>query len=175
MERAGGIVARTPRAAVAAQRTLALALALALAPGAARAQAQPEPARAPALVRWGKWAAAAAFAGFTVQGILRHHDADDAYDRLVRYCRSGGSCLLGPGGTYPDGRSEALYQESVRGDRAARAWLVAGQVALVGAAALFIVELNYDRGTRNIPYEPRAYVAPGRDGVLVGMRIALRR
>jgi len=144
----------------------------------ARAQtsaAPPARERAPALVKWGKWGASVVFVGLTAQGISRHDAADAAYRRLTGYCRTGGSCVLGPDGTYADPRSEAFYQDVASGDRAARAWLIAGQAALVGAVALFIVELSYEHGPGNIPYEPQAYVAPGRGGVLVGMRVSLRR
>jgi prepilin signal peptidase PulO-like enzyme (type II secretory pathway) len=54
-------------------------------------------------------------------------------------------------------------------DRAARLWLAGGQVALVGGAVLFILELKRDREPRNIPFAP--YLAAGRYGMLVGMQL----
>jgi len=142
---------------------------------AAQATAPLPPRQVPPLVKWGKWSAAAVFVGLTVQGISRHEDADAAYRQLVGHCRAGGSCVLAANGSYADPRSEALYQETVSGDRAARAWLITGQAALVGAVALLIVELSYEHGQENIPYEPRAYVAPGRGSVLVGLRVSVGR
>jgi len=58
-------------------------------------------------------------------------------------------------------------------DEAARRWLIAGQVALVGAVALFILELRYTHGPENIPYEPRIQVTPGPGGTRIGVRLAL--
>ena len=145
--------------------------------GVAQAPANaPVPSRnAPALVRFGKWGAAALFVGFTATGISRHDGADADYRALTSYCKTGGSCALATDGTYADPYSETLYQRVSAGDRAARACLITGQVALAGAAALFIVQLNYEHGTRNIPYQPEAYVAPGVGATLVGLRLPLGR
>ena len=144
--------------------------------GAQEPANSPAPSRsAPALVRLGKWGAAALFIGFTATGISRHDGADADYRALTSYCKTGGSCALAADGTYVDPHSESLYQQVTAGDRAARAWLITGQVALAGAAALFIVQLNYEHGTRNIPYEPEAYVAPGLGATLVGLRLPLGR
>lgn len=130
--------------------------------------------RAPAAVRWGKWGAAALFAGFTAYGASLHNEANGDYRALISWCQEGGgSCLLGPDGTYLDAHSEALYQASLSGDEAARAWLVAGQAALIGAVALFILELRYSHGPENIPFEPQLHVMPGPAGTRVGLRLAL--
>ncbi len=130
----------------------------------------------PALVKWGKWGAAALFAGFTVTGVSRHNAADDDFRRLLDWCRGGGgSCELAPGGAYADPASEGLYQSVIAGDRSARRWLVAGQVALAGAVALFIVDLTYTKGPQNIPFDPRLVVTPGVGGTNIGVRLRLPR
>ncbi len=130
--------------------------------------------RAPAAVRWGKWGATLLFVGFTAYGASLHNEANGDYRALIDWCQGGGgSCVLGPDGTYADPRSEALYRSSIDGDRAARVWLVAGQVALVGAVALFITELQYKHGPENIPFEPQLQVMPGPGGPRLGLRLAL--
>jgi hypothetical protein len=133
----------------------------------------PERDHAPAIVSWGKWGATALFVGMTVVGISRHDDANRDYRALVRWCQTAGSCLLVPDGTYADPLSESLYQSSIAGDRAARRWLIAGQVALAGAVALFITQLTYEHGPENIPFEPRLEVAPGPGGTHIGLRLIL--
>jgi len=129
----------------------------------------------PALVRWGKWGATALFAGFTIAGISRHDGANRDYNALVAWCRTGGSCELGPGRSYADPVSESLYQSSIASDRAARSWLVAGQVALAGAVALFIVDLTYSGGPKNIPFDPRLVVTPAPGATHIGVRLQLPR
>jgi len=159
--------------------TLALCLAALASRGAAQA---PDSARdnapatrnAPALVRLGKWGAAALFLGFTATGISHHNGADADYRALTSYCKvGGGSCLLTSDGTYVDPRSEELYQQVIAGDKAARAWLITGQVALAGAAALFIMQLSYEHGPHNIPFEPQFSVMPG-GRMLLGVRLGGR-
>lgn len=127
-------------------------------------------------IKYGKWAAAAAAIGFTAMGIHAHHQADDDFRALADYCRTGGACTIGPDGRYADPAAEGRYREVVHGDRAARAWLVSGQTALVGSAILFVLELKHDRGPRNIPYSGLV-VEPGAFGTRLGLRltVALRR
>ena len=156
---------------------LACIVALCAAPVARGAAQEPDNGsatrNAPAVVRLGKWGAAALFLGFTATGISRHNGADADYRSLTGYCKvGGGSCLLAPDGTYLDPHSEQLYQQVIAGDKAARAWLIGGQVALAGAAALFIMQLSYEHGPHNIPFEPQFSVMPGR-GTLVGLRVPL--
>lgn len=124
----------------------------------------------PGIVKWGKWGAAALFLGLTTAGVLEHQSADDAYASLTRYCSNIGPCNLGPDGRYLNPTAEQMYQEVVDGDRQARALFITGQVALAGAAALFVVELMKERGTRNIPYSGFT-AAPYRGGWNVGWRL----
>jgi hypothetical protein len=77
---------------------------------------------------------------------------------------------VGPDGRYLDPSAEERYQRVVVGDRRARAWLVGGQVALVGSVALFVIELTREKGSQNIPYSGLV-VEPGRYGTRVGFRL----
>jgi hypothetical protein len=114
--------------------------------------AQAPPASRPsAAIRWGKWAAAAAAVGFTALGIHEHNAGDAGYRALIAYCQ-GVPCPFGPDGRYADARAEALYQRVVRDDRAARGWLIGGQVAALGSAVLFVLELTRQREPDIIPY-----------------------
>lgn len=148
---------------------LLLAARVAAAQSAAPAQEQPE---ASALVRYGKWGAAAMFVAFTAAGAIAHDRANADWDRLAAYCRQGGVCNIGPDGRYANPRAESMYWDVVHLDRAARAWLIGGQVALAGAVTLFIIELRRQHGPPNIPFNG-FMVEPGRLGLRVGYRVAL--
>lgn len=143
---------------------IACAAALCASPLMAQSDAPARPVRTVSpVVHYGKWGAVLAFASLTALGALEHSQANEAYERLRGFCRDGGSCAIGPDGRYANPVAESRYQAVVTSDRAARTLLVSGQVALGGAAALFIVELLVDRGTKNIPLQ-RVLVAPQRDG-----------
>jgi hypothetical protein len=79
-------------------------------------------------------------------------------------------CDLGPGGSYLDPEIEGLYQTSLRYDRTARGWLIGGETALAGAAALFVWELTRPKGRpENIPFEPEVKSLRGATGL--GLRV----
>jgi len=105
---------------------------------------------------------------------VRAHDrADEVFDLIEAECSIGQQrCALGPGGGYADPALENLYQTSLRYDRRARLWLIGGETALVGSAALFIWELARPKNRPdNIPFEPEMRVMPaGRTGL--GLRMA---
>jgi hypothetical protein len=128
--------------------------------------ARPERAVSP-VVHYGKWGAALLFVGFTALGALEHAQANDAFDHLQDFCRTGASCAIGADGRYVNPVAESRYLQVVSSDRAARTWLVSGQIALGGAAALFVVELLRERGTRNIPFQGLT-VTPARTGTRIG-------
>ena len=70
-----------------------------------------------------------------------------------------------------DRQMEGLYQTTLHYDRRARRWLIAGETALLGAAALFVLE--FTRKTHkpdNIPFEPE--VRSLRQATGVGIRVA---
>jgi hypothetical protein len=132
---------------------------------AAQHQPQPAPAApsAPAVYRYGKWTAALLAAGATAMGISTHNAADRAYDDLIDWCRDN-PCRLRPDGYYMDAEAEARYDVVVRRDRAARVWFVAGQAALAGAVALFILEIRHGpRDPANVPFSGLV-LEPGRVG-----------
>ncbi len=147
-------------------RALALVLALtaALAPRAEAQESGP-------VVRYGKWALAAGALGMNLLAAQAHNRAEDAFDAIEDACFEDASrCALGPDGSYADRRIEGLYQTSLRHDRRARTWLIAGETALLGAAALFVLE--FTRKTHkpdNIPFEPE--VRSLRQATGVGVRI----
>ena len=143
-----------------------------VAPLAAQVQA-PRDVPTPAAIHYGKWAAAAAAAGFTALGIRSHNRADDDFRALSDYCRVQGTCIVGGDGRYTDPGAEARYRQVVHGDRMARAWLISGQAALVGSVVLFVLELQRDRGPKNIPFSGLV-VEPGPLGTRVGLRIPVR-
>ena len=134
------------------------------------AQSDSGRAYTPPIVHYGKWGAAALFVGFTSLGVIEHNRANAAYDRLTSFCVNTGPCTIGADGRYSNPAAESRYQDVVSGDRAARLWLVSGQVALAGTAALFIIELLKEHGTRNIPFNG-LLLEPGRRETRMGWRL----
>jgi hypothetical protein len=149
--------------------TRALSVLLVLVSLAGRVEAQ---GLSPA-VTYGKWLLLAGSVGMNYLAVRSHNRADDAFDALRSQCNAVRErCALGPGGTYADPEVENLYQTSLRYDRRARRWLIGGETALAGAAALFIWELARPK-TRpdNIPFEPEVRSFRGGE-TGVGLRMA---
>jgi hypothetical protein len=146
----------------------AVALLLLLA-GPAVAQEGAEAARAGGrgagpLVKYGKWALLAGSIGMNYLAARAHDRADEAYKALELRCADGdhAPCDLGPTGRYLDPISETLYQSSLDQDRSARRWLLGGEAALAGAAAMFVYELTRPKGRPpNIPFEPEIRTVNG--------------
>lgn len=128
----------------------ALTALLLLATLATRAEAQGS------AVKYGKWLLVAGSIGMNYLAVRAHDRAENAFDALESRCLAAHErCALGPGGRYVDPEIEGFYQTSVRYDRRARYWLIGGETALVGAAALFIWELTRPKARPgNIPFEP---------------------
>jgi hypothetical protein len=124
------------------------------------------------VVKYGKWLLVAGSAGMNYFALRAHERADDAYDALEAQClATHARCALGAQGQYLDSEIEGLYQTSLREDRRARGWLIGGEAALAGAAALFIWELTRPKGRPpNIPFEPE--VRTMRGGTGLGLRLA---
>jgi hypothetical protein len=122
------------------------------------------------LVRYGKWALAAGAIGMNLLAAQAHNRADESFSRIEDACNLQRSrCDLGADGGYADPGIESLYQSSLHYDRSARRWLIAGETALLGAAALFVWEMT--RKTHkpdNIPFEPE--VRSLRHATGVGLR-----
>jgi hypothetical protein len=154
-------------AASATGPALALALCLALlTPASAVAQGSSP------LIKYGKWALAAGAVGMNLLAARAHDRADDAFDQLRNSCFEDSTlCFLNADGAYADPAIEGLYQTSLSYDRRARRWLIGGVTALLGAAALFVLE--FTRKTHkpdNIPFEPE--IRTLRQATGVGVRVA---
>ena len=125
------------------------------------------------VVHYGKWLLAAGAVGFTIMGEHEHRRSQRFWTELLRMCQADNqSCAVDASGRYLDYQAELLYQESVYYDHRARRRLVAGQLSLLGAAAMFIADLKH-KGEKpdNIPFHG-LMVEPVRDGVGIGMRVA---
>jgi hypothetical protein len=123
------------------------------------------------VVKYGKWLLVAGSIGMNYFALQSHDRADDAFNALEARCLANHArCTLGAEGQYTDPETEGLYQTSLREDRVARGWLIGGETALAGAAALFVWELTRRKGRpRNIPFEPE--VRSMRGGTGVGLRL----
>ena len=147
------------------KRLLLVLTALLLLSGPAQAQGP--------VVKYGKWALLAGAIGMNYLAVQAHDRADNVFDIIEAECSTDQQrCALGPGGGYADPALEDLYQTSLRHDRRARMWLIGGESALVGSAAMFIWELARPKNRPdNIPFEPEMRVMPaGRTGL--GLRVA---
>lgn len=128
--------------------------------------------RIPPVVKYGKWAVLAGSAGLNLLALHNHHLADETFAQLSDICSAADHtrCLTGAGGAYVDPAAEAIYQSAVRADRHARNWLIAGETALLGSAAMFVWELSRPKGRDpNIPFTPRVSMLGNR--TMVGFTI----
>ena len=143
-----------------ARRAIAALLVLTVAPACARHAVAQSPAAThiPSAAKYGKWALLAGSIGFNLAALHQHHLADDTFAQLSDLCTGAdhARCATGPDGRYVDPVAEGIYQNSLRSDRRARLWLVAGETMLLGSAALFVWELSRPKGPNpNIPFTPR--------------------
>lgn len=149
-------------------RLPALVLILSLVAVPASAQADP-PSRP--LMKYGKWVVAAGAVAMNYLASQAHERAENQFNALEDRCFADHSlCDVNESGRYVNDGSEQLFQQSLRYDRQARRWLFGGETALLGAAAMFVVELT--RRTPkpdNIPFEPE--VRSLRYGTGVGLRV----
>ena len=150
-----------------APRALALTLLLALLLPVSSAAQESRP-----LVRYGKWMLAAGAVTMNLLAAQAHSRADRAFNAIEDACFENSTrCLLGPDGAYADPVMEDLYQSSLDYDSEARRWLIAGETALVGATALFVLELTRKvHKPDNIPFEPE--IRSLRRATGVGVRVA---
>ncbi len=123
------------------------------------------------LVKYGKWLLVAGSIGMNYFAVRSHNRAEDAFDVLEAQCLANNArCAVGGQGQYTDPEIESLYQTSLSYDRRARGWLIGGETALAGAAALFIWELTRPKDRPdNIPFEPE--VRSMRGGTGLGLRV----
>jgi hypothetical protein len=106
--------------------------------------------------KYGKWVLLAGSIGMNYLAVRAHDRAEKTIDILESRCLAARErCDLWPNGAYADRETEGLYQIALHYDRRARGWLIGGETALVGAAALFVWELTRPKGRPdNIPFEP---------------------
>jgi hypothetical protein len=123
--------------------------------------------------RYGKWVSLAAAAGFVTAAAVYHRDADDAERLLTDFCLPDpAQCQLtgtGSGQRYANARAEALFQDVARIERKSRRLLVGGQVAIIAAGSMFLIDLlTRDMRPSNIPYTPlEVFSAPDRLGLSI--------
>lgn len=124
------------------------------------------------VVKYGKWLLVAGSIGMNYLALRSHNRAQDSFDALQARCFGDhAQCALNNSGQYANPGIEQLYQSSLSYDRQARGWLIGGESALAGAAALFIWELTKPKGRpKNIPFEPE--VRSVRGSTVVGLRMA---
>jgi hypothetical protein len=127
--------------------------------------------RSPAPVKYGKWAVLATSIGLNILAADAHRDADRVFEEIEARCETDPALCDVAGGSYIDPVNEALYQETLRLDRRSRTFLVTGEAAFLGAAALFIWEFARPKAPPdNVPFEPEVSV---RNGVTrLGLRVA---
>jgi hypothetical protein len=120
---------------------------------------------------YGKWAALAGAGGLLTQGALRHRDADREIGNLTVRCReTPAACNQAPDGTYLDPQTAALSQRSRDLHRTARNWILGGEMSLLAAGTMFLVDVLYHHEEpKNIPYSPFSIYAD-RDRIGVSAR-----
>lgn len=123
--------------------------------------------------KYGKWVLLAGSLGMNYLAVRAHNRAENSFDALESRCfEAQQRCAVGAGGAYADPEIEGLYQTTLRYDRRARLWLIGGETALAGAAALFVWELTRPKGRpNNIPFKPEVRSLHA-GGTGVGMRLA---
>jgi hypothetical protein len=108
------------------------------------------------IIRYGKWVLAAGAVGMNLLAANAHGNAEEAFDQVEAACLQDSiRCIINQEGQYADAQVEGFYQSSLHFDRVARRWLIFGETALIGAAAMFVWE--FTRKTHepdNIPFEP---------------------
>ena len=124
------------------------------------------------MVHYGKWLFAAGAVGFTILGEHEHRRAQHFWTQLLRMCQADNqNCALGDDGRYLNFQAEVLYDQSVFYDHRARHRLIAGQLSLLGAAAMFIADLSGKvEKPGNIPFHG-LLVTPAQNGLQLGLRL----
>jgi hypothetical protein len=131
-----------------------------------------EPGRANPLVHWGKWGTAGISLGLHLLAISAHNRSDRTLRTLTSNCfDSPASCAIGSDGTYVDSQTEGMFQSVLSDNRKARAYLITGEVALLGTVVLFVSDLARKKARPpNKPFNPE--IAPGPNGSThVGFRL----
>jgi hypothetical protein len=110
---------------------------------------------------YGRWPVLAGAGALIGMAAVRSHDARAAQGALEDFCAiDSAQCALVEdsetgGQRYADPAAEALYQEYARLSRQAQGYLIGGQVSLLAAGGMFLIDLLHrDRDFGNIPYTP---------------------
>ena len=149
-----------------------LALAALLSTALASGLAAQEPVRTSPLVHWGKWGAAGLSLGLHLLAISAHNRSDRTFRTLTSNCFDApDSCAIGSDGTYVDRHTEGMFQSVLSDNRKARAYLITGEVALLGTVVLFVSDLARKKARPpNKPFNPE--IAPGPNGTThLGVRL----
>ncbi|MEO8031042.1 MAG: hypothetical protein ABI765_09340 [Gemmatimonadota bacterium] len=120
--------------------------------------------RANPLVHWGKWGTAGISLAFHLIAISAHNRSDRTLSQLTLNCfETPVSCSVGSDGRYVDSQSEAMFQSVLHDNRKARAYLIGGEVALLGTVVLFVADLTRHKAhPPNQPFNPE--ISPGPNG-----------
>jgi hypothetical protein len=125
----------------------------------ARPVQDPTPRGRPFVVdvaHWGKWATLGATIGFQVGSTTEQRRADRLQDELRDRCvNDPPACTVTqPDGAYLNADTESLYQRGVDADRAARRYMLLGQLSLLTSVALFVIDLRHGDGAGpdNVPF-----------------------
>jgi hypothetical protein len=109
---------------------------------------------------WGRWVGLAGAVGMIGVAAAEHQTGQEAFDALESLCLDDPArCQLLPGDGetthYVDPEAEQLFQEYAAHDRRARGYLLGGQLTLVVAGGMFLIDLLYDDDRpENIPFTP---------------------
>ena len=123
-------------------------------------------------IKYGKWGLLVVTVGFNLAASEVNERANESFDVLTGRCVNDPQlCTVDDSGIYNDPTSEELFQNTQQLDTSSRRFLIAGQVALLGAAAMFIYEFTRPPGTPddNIPFAP--LVQDMGDAVGVGIEV----
>jgi hypothetical protein len=135
----------------------------------------PRPAWKHAVAHYGKWAAAAGAVAFTALAIEQHTHSNNAWNSLLAICNTNSqNCAVGSDGRYRNYQSEYYYQLALYYDHRARWRLIAGQVSLVAAVGLFVVDLRGQSATPpNQPVHPvKLAFTPTTDGAALSLHLS---
>ncbi len=156
--------------------SLCAALGVLLAATPAAAQQPSSPPDRPWFVdvsHWGRWVALAGAGSLIGIAAVRHTQAGDARDLLEAHCIADyDRCRLvsdpaGQARVYADPEAERLYQDYAALEGHARGYLIGGQLTLLAASGMFLIDLLYRTDQpKNIPYTPlEVYSTPHRLGL----------
>jgi hypothetical protein len=150
-----------------------IALALAAPPMAGQASERAQPWYA-AVAHWGRWIGLAGAGTLIGLAAANHEAAQSDFAELETLCREEPQrCQIVQGTDglprYADESAERLYQAYADGERAARGYLLGGQLSLIATGGMFIIDFLYrDSRPKNIPYTPfEVYIGRDRLGLAV--------